>query len=192
MNHFNSIITVKSGALIIISLMFYACTSDDNIVHKDKASDSFIELTFEGGDYNSESKEIRIDDEYYYYETADNNVSSDAVSSQMELEEYSYFANREGKVVKYRFKINLSYIESESLIVDYDIQFGEFLEADEAIYATVYYNDDNSIQIDNFIIQDGYVKGNFEGFLYNNTYGPDFPNAKEMKITNGKFKMKLE
>src|SRR5690606_6020953 len=191
MNHFNINIVFKSIFMLMTSFLFCSCNSDDNIVHKDKVSDSFIELTFEGGDYNSESKEIRIDDEYYY-ETADNNVSSDAVSSQMELEEYSYFANREGKVVKYRFKINLSYIESESLIVDYDIQFGEFLEADEAIYATVYYNDDNSIQIDNFIIQDGYVKGNFEGFLYNNTYGPDFPNAKEMKITNGKFKMKLE
>jgi len=194
-NHFNINIVFKSIFMLMTSFLFCSCNSDDSTINDERLIESFVNFTYEGGDNNNLPKEIKVDDEYYYYSDI---ISNDIVLIQTELEEHSRFENREEDAVKYRFKINLEYNKSENTITDYDIEFGEFLEIKNAIYATVYQNyktdSENSIIIDNVVIQDGYIIGDIHGVLYDNILGllVNDPTVKEMKITNGKFKIKLE
>ncbi|HLV46504.1 MAG TPA: hypothetical protein VKY32_05635 [Flavobacterium sp.] len=182
--------------LMITSFTFCSCNSDDDVTTDQKQTDSYIKLTFEGGDNDSPPTEIRIDDKYYYYPDSFRGAKQDTIGPQVEMEEYAYFSDNYDNSVKYRFRINAIYKKSEDKIVDYDIEFGEFYipRGSSGPAATGYQNYKNSMKIDNIIVQDGYVMGDFEGILYDNILGliVEDPSVKETKITNGSFKFKLE
>lgn len=183
--------------VIVIFVLFGAvsCNSDDDVNTDKKQTDSYIKLTFEGGDNDSPPTEIRIDDKYYYLDLF-SEESQESIGFQAEMEEYAYFSDNYDNSVKYRFRIKTEYKKSEDEFADYSIEFGEFYipRGGSGPVATVYKNYKNSLKIDNIIIRDGYVMGDFEGILYDNILGliVEDPSVKETKITNGSFKFKLE
>lgn len=181
--------------LMITSFTFCSCNSDDDVTTDQKPTDSYIKLTFEGGDNDSPPTEIRIDDKYYYLDLF-SEESQENIGFQAEMEEYAYFPDNYDNSVKYRFTIKTEYKKSEDEFADYSIEFGEFYmpRGSSGPAATVYKNYKNSLKINNIIVQDGYVMGDFEGILYDNILGliVEDPSVKETKITNGSFKFKLE
>lgn len=185
-------------SLSILFLFLSSCTSDDN-TKDDESNQRYIQFTYEGGDNDDEPTEVRIDDEYIHegdYYTSHGVLKDTLLLKTLYIEKFIFNGTERSK---YDIFLEFVYIQSENKIINAWSYFNSFYHpkyADSNILVSTTYHALSStgypLEISNVEIDEKYVTGNFEGIMYSDPAGPITSDVRKMKITNGKFKIKLE